>query len=285
MNQSTDFLSISDFLVVLIKRWRVFFLTFVVVMGLAAAYAFLAKKTYELTGTVCVGKFQGELLEEGEFVAQKLEDYSFIKRAVEQAGIDLDVSVMRLQKLIKTELVNEVKKTKDVGLVQVNVRYKDRDKVVEIFEAITDQLIAQHQVLLDQAVSVLRDQEGEYRQLQAKLQKSIDEDESLSVDNRANAPNKTVPSLLLLEHTLSEKRVFRSMLTKNIHEVRVEAESATQSYNTKLAAAPQPPDAHLKPKLTLTLILGFILAVIAATAASYFWNLLVLEIVPRVRES
>lgn len=275
-------LSISDFLLILIRRKWVFLSVFCIVFLASFLYASLAKKTYELTGTIYVGKFMGELLEEGEFVVQKLEDFSFIKRAIDAADIHLDIPVMRLQKLIKTEVVNEVKKTKDVGLVQLNVRYKDRHKVVEIFNALTAQLIAEHQALLDHSIRVLEDEEDQYRQIKTELEKSIADDEALSRFNVQNPSQRTVPSLLLLEHTISEKRAFRSMLNKDLHEVRVEAEAATTSFNTRLASPPELPDSHLKPKLTLTLVLGFIVAGILATAAAYLVHLYQTEIKSRL---
>jgi len=275
-------LSIADFLLVLIRRKWIFLLVFCLIFGASIAYALLAKKTFELTGTVYVGKFQGELLEDGEFVVQKLEDYSFIKKAMEAANVSLDIPITRLQKLIKTEVVNEVKKTKDVGLVQLNVRYKDKDKVVEVFQALTNLLIQQHLVLLNDSIRVLEDQQEQYKRIQTELEKSIHEDEALSKFNTKNPASRSVPSLLLLEHTISEKRAFRSMLNKDLHEVRVEAEAATTSFNTRLASQPEVPDSHLKPKLTLTVILGFMIAGIFATAAAFLAHLYITEIKVRL---
>ncbi|MCB1049323.1 MAG: hypothetical protein KDC71_01900 [Acidobacteria bacterium] len=285
METKPDFLSLSDAIVVLVRRRGVFALVFILIMALAIAYATLSKKTYELTGTLQVGKFKGELLEDGEFVAQKFEDYSFIKAALQEANIPLDISVSRMQKLIKTEVVNEVKKTKDVGLVQLNVKYKDQQKVRDIFQALTDKMIRDHQHLLDISVAVLKDEEAKYEELSQKMAESIAQDEELSRKNALDSGQKTVPSLLLLEHTISEKRTFRSLLTKNIHEVRVDAEAATSSFNSRLAAAPEMPDAHMKPKLTLTVMLGFIAALILATCSAFLWELLQSEVIPKLRKA
>ncbi|MCB1041656.1 MAG: hypothetical protein KDC35_01875 [Acidobacteria bacterium] len=284
-DQDVSLVSLSDFLVVLIKRKGVFVTVLTLVIALAAAHGLWAKKTYELTGTINVGKFQGELLEEGEFVAQKLEDYSFIARAIRAANIDLDVSVTRLQKLIKSEVVNEVKKTQDVGLVQLNIKYKDREKLVLIYKAITDQLIHEHSLLLNDARAILKGKEQEYRELQQQIQQSIQADEEMSRENASRGKGPTAPELLLLEHTISEKRVFRSMLTKDIHDTLVESDAVTESYNTKLASEPMVPDAHLKPKLMLNLVIGAVLGLILATLAAVFVNTMQEEVLPKLRAS
>ncbi len=282
---SLSLISVSDLVVVLFRQKWAFLLIFVAVFSTAILHGLFAKKTYELTGTINVGKFQGDLLEEGEFVAQKLEDYSFIARAIKQAGITLGMPVTRLQKLIKCEVVNEVKKTKDVGLVQLNVRFKDKQKVVDIFTALTNQLVAEHEVLLAQAVAVLDDKESEYKVLQGQIEASIQADEELSRDNAIKSKGPTAPELLLLEHTISEKRVFRSMLTKDIHDTRLESRAVTESYNTKLAAAPELPDSHLKPKLMLNIIIGGAVAVMLATLGSLFLNLLQVDVLPKLRRT
>lgn len=283
--EQLSLISISDFLVILLRRKAAFLLTFFAVLALAAAHGLFAKKTYELTGTIAVGKFQGELLEEGEFVAQKLEDYSFISRALKSADVSLDMPVTRLQKLVKTELVNEVKKTKDVGLVQLNIKYKNQAQVVDIFNALTQQLIAEHANLLAEAVAVLADKESEYRDIQTRIQASIDADEELSRKNANQGKGPTAPELLLLEHTISEKRVFRSMLTKDIHDTQLEAKAATESFNTKLAAQPEMPDSHLKPKLTLNLVLGVVLGTILGAMAALFVHLMAEEVIPKLRQA
>jgi len=281
MESKTDFLSLSDALVILLRRKNIFVLVFLLVVGAALAHALLARKTWELTGTYQVGKFKGELLEEGEFVAQKFEDYSFLANALAEAGITLDISLTRMQKYIKTEVVNEVKKTKDVGLVQLNVRYKDREKVHAIFKALTDRMMADHVVLLERSVAVLKDEEQGYRNLSQTLADSIATDEDLSRKNATAAGEKTAPSLLLLEHTISEKRSLRSLLNKNIHEVRVDAEAATTSFPSRLAAPPALPDSPYKPKLPLNLLIGFTLGLVLATAAAFMNELWSEEVLPK----
>jgi hypothetical protein len=283
MESKTDFLSLSDALVILLRRKGIFALVFLLVLSAALAHALLARKTWELTGTYQVGKFKGELLEEGEFVAQKFKDYSFLANALAQAGISLDISLTRMQKYIKTEVVNEVKKTKDVGLVQLNVRYKDREKVHAIFKALTERMMADHAVLLARSIEVLKDEEQGYRDLSQTLAESIATDEDLSRKNARETGEKTAPSLLLLEHTISEKRSLRSLLNKNLHEVRLDAEAATTSFPSCLAAPPALPDSPFKPKLPLNLLIGFTLGLILAASAAFFSELWCEEVQPKMR--
>lgn len=234
------------------------------VMVLVVAYLAVAKKTYKLTGTIYVGRFQGLLIEEGEFVANKLEDYSFIKRAMDRANVQLDMSINRLQRLIEADVLNEIKKIRDVGLVQLTVEFKDQQKCYEIFKALTDQLISEHDVLVQQSVSVFDEMERRFWESEKEIRATVADDEAYIFKAREEKKPQTVPSHLLAQHTLSEKMEFLQALTKDIHYLKIEGHSATRSFNTKLAAQPEVPDEHFKPKTVLVLLLGIIVATISA---------------------
>lgn len=278
-----DFLSISDFLVILIKRRVLFLSVWVLVIILAAGYALLSDKVYKVSGTIYVGKFNEELLEDGEFVAQKLKDYSFISRALKTAQVKIKIPVSRLQKSIDTELVNEIKKTKDVGLVKLTVYYKGDQKAVDIFKALTDQLIREHAELLEESREVMKGFQDHLVSGQEAAEKSISEDEALLRAQNVSPDKSTVPSMLLLGHTMGEKRWYRTSLAKDLNISRIQALVSTKSFNSRLASEPELPDSHDQPKLSLTLILGFIAGGILAILAVMGWQLLVEDVIPKLR--
>ena len=280
-----ELLSISDFLLVLYRRKVIFLLVWFLVMAVAVAYLFLAKKTYRLSGTIYVGRFQEILLEEGEFVAHKLEDYSFIKKALDRSGVTLDKSITRLQKDIRTDVLNEVKKISDVGLVKLTVEYEDREKAYEIFKALTDQLILEHGELLENSAKVFREMEDLFWKSEEELRRTLSQDETYTYATEEHAEKmESAPSRLLARHTVSEKQEAWRRLIKDIHYIKIEGDSATKSFNTKLSAEPQIPDEHVKPRGLLTLILGAFMATVAAVLAAMLYNLYVEELRPKLRD-
>ena len=286
MNNNQELLSVADFLLILFKRKWIFLAVWVCVMALAVTYLLVAKKTYRLSGTIYVGRFQEILLEEGEFVAGKLQDYSFIKKALDNGHVQVDIPVFRLQKLVTTEVINEIKKTKDVGLVKLTVEYKDQEKVYRIFKALTDQLIADHQQLFSHSTEVFAEMERLFWEREKVLAESIQADETLErATNVDPAPRGTAPSHLLLSHTLEEKRQNLKEIIKDIHYIKIEGDSATKSFNTKLSAEPQIPDEHVKPRFLITLILGFIVATIGGVTAALLLNLYLEDVRPRLKKA
>ena len=266
MTEKQDMISLADFLVVLVRyRWQ-FIGVWVLVMALVVAYLSFAEKSWRLTGTIYVGRFQSLLLEEGEFVAHKLEDYSFIKRALDNAGIELDIPVTRLTRLIRCDVLNEIKKIDNVGQVKLTVEYKDQQMTYEIFKAITDQLIAEHQKMLDASVAIFDDLIKDFNHEEAVMRENLKQDEMFAYsDPEKLQAAKSVPSQLLAHHTVGEKRFYLKDLVKDVSYLKIEGHSATRSFVTRLAAEPEVPDEHFKPKGMLTLLLGAIFATMAAT--------------------
>jgi len=275
-------LTVSDFLVILIKKFWFFAAIWILVLGTFLVYLLVAKKTYRLRGTIYVGRFQENLIEEGEFVAHKLKDYSFAKRALANAGVMLDIPIIRLERHIDTEVLNEIKKVRDVGLVQLTVEYKDQQKCFDIFKALTDQLIADHGELLAHATGVLREMHEGFLGDAEALERTVVEDEKL-VLKYSQQTGHEIPSDLLLAHTIAEKRSFHNKLLKDIGYLKIEETPATKSFNTKLASEPQIPDEYYKPKKVLTLILGVIVATIVATLFTLLLNLFNTQVKPRLR--
>ena len=266
MTEKQDMLSLADFLVVLVRyRWQ-FIGVWVLVMALVVTYLAFAEKSWRLTGTIYVGRFQNLLLEEGEFVAHKLEDYSFIKRALDGAGIKPDIPVTRLTRLVRCDVLNEIKKIDNVGQVKLTVEYKDQQMTYEIFKAITDQLIAEHQKMLDESVAIFDQLIEDFNKEEQVMRENLKQDEAFAYsDPDKLSSNKTVPTQLLAHHTVGEKRFYLKDLVKDVSYLKIEGHSATRSFVTRLAAAPEVPDEHFKPKGMLTLLLGAVFATMAAT--------------------
>lgn len=282
-----EFLSIADFFVILFRRKVLFIVCWLLIMAAAVTYLMVAEKTYRLSGTIYVGRFQGLLLEEGEFVGQKLRDYSFIKRALETANIQLDVPLDRLQRQITTEIVNEVKKNEHVGIVKLTVEFQGQQKVYEIYKALTDALIADHAKLLANSTDVFDAMEARFWESEAKLRSTMLKDEALAYEQaeRGNRDIDQPASQVLVQHIASEKRYAWRDLIKDIHYLKIEADSATRSFNTKLTAEPVVPDNHFKPKGLLTLVLGAILATVAATAAALLMELYQTQVRPKLKQT
>ncbi|PIE90064.1 MAG: hypothetical protein CR997_08030 [Acidobacteria bacterium] len=278
---SDQLFSVGDFLYILLKRKGILFSAWILLFALFMVYGFVAKKTYELEGTLSIGKFNEELLEEGEFVAQKLQDYSFIKQAMDEAGVKLDVSVSKLQKLIKTEVVNEIKKNKDVGLVRLRIRYKDPQKIVAIFKALTRKIIHEHELLLAEAKTILDKEEKEIRDLINKTIEAQELDVKISKDTILNTAGKTVPSLLLAEHNLSSNRNLQSTMITSLYKVVMSREAITKSVPTQLSAEPQVPDAHIRPVWMVVIAIGIMAASVFACATVMFFHILEEDVKPR----
>lgn len=277
-----ELLSISDFIVILLRRFHIFLGVFILVMALAGIYLAYAKKTYRLEGTIYIGRFQEILLEEGEFVANKLTDYSFIKRALDNRNITLDIPVSRLTRLVHTDIVNEIKKIDDVGIVNLTVEYKGREKAHEIFKALTDQLIEDHGDLLKESQVVFNQMIEQFRVNEEETRENLKRDEEQLYANAQKPSSASVPSHLLLGHTISEKRQFLKTLVKDRNYLIIEADSATKSYNTKLAAEPQVPDEHYKPKTLIVLVVALVFAAIAGILAAFAWHLWATDIKPKL---
>ncbi len=282
MQENKELLSISDFFIAIYKRKALFIGVWLLVMALTIAYLAVAKKSWRLTGTIYVGRFQRLLVEEGEFVANKLEDYSFIKRAMDRSGVELDISINRLQRLIEAGVINEIKKTEDVGLVKLTVEYKDQQKCYEIFKALTDQLIQEHGVMVQQSVAIFDEMEKRFWDGEKALRATLENDEAYVSMAQENPGSLTVPSQLLAQHTVSEKMQYLQTLIKDIHYLKIEGHSATRSFNTRLAAEPEIPDEHYKPKKVLVLLLGAIVATIAATFVSLGLTIYTEQIKPKL---
>ncbi len=282
MQENKELLSISDFFIAIYKRKALFIGVWLLVMALTIAYLAVAKKSWRLTGTIYVGRFQRLLVEEGEFVANKLEDYSFIKRAMDRSGVELDISINRLQRLIEAGVINEIKKTEDVGLVKLTVEYKDQQKCYEIFKALTDQLIQEHGVMVQQSVAIFDEMEKRFWDGEKALRATLENDEAYVSMAQENPGSLTVPSQLLAQHTVSEKMQYLQTLIKDIHYLKIEGHSATRSFNTRLAAEPEIPDEHYKPKTVLVLLLGAIVATIAATFVSLGLTIYTEQIKPKL---
>ncbi|CAM2066217.1 Chain length determinant protein [Sulfidibacter corallicola] len=267
-----ELLSVADFLYVLWKRKVHALAVFVFVILCAFVYLSVAKKTYRLSGSIYVGRFQTDLLEEGEFVAQKLQDYSFIKKALDTNGVELDIPIHRFQKDVEAHVLNEVRKIEDVGIVLLTVEYKDPVKCYEIFKALTDQLIREHQFLTDDALNVLRSMERFFKVNEDQLMESINRDEAFASQNlRGPEQGQAWPSHVLARYTISEKREFLKQIIQDRHYLKLEGEAATKSFNTRLSAEPEIPDEHIKPRRAVVLVtaagagavLGALLALLA----------------------
>jgi len=285
-SENQEYLSVADFLLILWRRRFIFIGVFALVIAAAVVYLLVAKKTYRLSGVVYVGRFQALMLEEGEFVAKKLQDYSFIKKALDNNGVTIDIPIMRLAKQIDTEVINEVKKVADVGIVRLTVEYKDREMVYRIFKALTDQLIADHGELLEGAREIFRNMEQAFWEKESAISASIEEDEKF-IDEVLDKRDLdlTIPSHLLLQHTISEKENFQKKLLQDIYYIHLETKAATKSFNTKLGAEPAPPDEHYKPKTLLTLVLAAIIGGILATLAALSLHLYAEKLRPRIKAS
>ncbi len=276
-----ELLRVSDFFVILIRGKRVLISIFLVIMLAGFAYLLTASKSYKISGTIYVGRLQRILIEEGEFVAQKLQDTSFVTRALQRNNVKLDQPVSRLVRKIKTDVVNEIKKTEDVGIVQLSVEYKDPESTLAVYKALTDLLIEEHGQLLEHGSSVFKGMEKMFWDDEKKLSESIAGDEAELAKSGAAAARDSIPSYLLLSHTLAEKRTSHQALVKDIHYLKLEGDSATKSFNTRLASEPTLPDDPFKPKKLLVLIMVLVLATVGSIIATLAIDYYQREIRPR----
>lgn len=277
-----ELLRVSDFFVILIRGKRVLISVFMAIVLAGAVYLLTAEKSYKISGTIYVGRLQEILLEEGEFVAQKLQDTSFVTRALQRNGVKIDQPVSRLVRKIKTDVVNEIKKIDDVGIVQLSVEYKDPESTLTIYKALTDLLIEEHGQMLEHGANVFKGMEKMFWDDEKKLRDSIAGDEAELAKSGAAAARDSIPSYLLLGHTLAEKRTAHQVLVKDIHYLKLEGESATKSFNTRLASEPTLPDEPFKPKKLLVLVLVLVLATVGSIVATLAMDYYQREIRPRV---
>lgn len=277
-----ELLRVSDFFVILIRGKRVLISVFIAIVLAGAVYLLTAEKSYKISGTIYVGRLQEILLEEGEFVAQKLQDTSFVTRALQRNGVKIDQPVSRLVRKIKTDVVNEIKKIDDVGIVQLSVEYKDPESTLTIYKALTDLLIEEHGQMLEHGANVFKGMEKMFWDDEKKLRDSIAGDEAELAKSGAAAARDSIPSYLLLGHTLAEKRTAHQVLVKDIHYLKLEGESATKSFNTRLASEPTLPDEPFKPKKLLVLVLVLVLATVGSIVATLAMDYYQREIRPRV---
>jgi len=276
-------LDLADFFLILWRRKLMFLAIWLLVMVAAVAYLFIANKYYKLSGTFYVGRFQGLLIEEGEYVAAKLRDYSFTKAALDAAGVTLDIPVSRLDRLVSTDVLNEVKKTADVGLVRLTVEYKDRQTALDIYKALADHLIRDHQRIIDRAAGVLVNMEEAFREDAAALRQSLETDQKraeAALDEQ-DVLNE-VMGYQFLSHTIAEKRNSYKEMVKDMYYLQLEAGAGPKTYVTRMSAPPVLPDEHFKPKRTLVLILGLILASLAATIGTLAYEAFQTVIRPRL---
>lgn len=285
--QENGLLSISELFVILYRRKAIFILIWVLIMILAGGYLAVADKTYRLKGTIYVGRLQRFLLEEGEFVAKKLEDYSFVKRALENHNVALDVPISRQLRNIQADVVNEVKKVRDVGIVELTVEYKDRQICFDIFKALTDQLMKDHQVLVDRGHKVFGDMEASFLAEEQRIRGSLADDDAYLKEMAKATETKeiTAPTGLLITRNVEDRRQYLKELIKDRHYLLIEGDAATTTFNTKLAAEPVLPDEPFKPKTFTILIIALFIASVAGIVGAFGWHLLLVEIVPKLKES
>lgn len=278
-----DTISIIDFCVILFRRKWVVIGIWLLAIVAAFAYLKLGDKTYRLGGAIYVGRFQEILLEEGEYVAQRLKDYSFIKTALENGNVELDVPVTRLQKDIDAKVINEVRKVKDVGIVYLTVEYGDPEICHQIFKALTDQLIADHAKLLDQSQEVFRKLETRFAETEGEVEAWLRADEAFLAENLKNPPkSQEWPSHLLARFAMAQKSDFVKQIVKDRAYLLIEADSATKSFNTKLSAEPKVPDHPIKPIPIIILMVAAVLGAIFGAAAAFALEIYQSQIKPRL---
>jgi uncharacterized protein involved in exopolysaccharide biosynthesis len=275
-------MTFGDLMYLFLKRKGLFFLTWTLCFSLFLAYALLSKKTYEIEGTLSIGKFNEDLVEEGEFVARKLEDYSFIKEAMDARGLELNQSISRFKKFVTAEVVNEIRKNDKVGLVKLRVRYKEKEHIVEVFQALVDHLKRQHQDLIDQGVAILQEEEAEISELAQQLERSVDVEARLSEVNLKLASGQTLPSLLMAQNIITANRSLHSSLVEQRYKVRLNREAATKTIPTQLCATPQEPDEHMHPILTLVLLIGSVVATGVASVTVLLWTVYCEQVLTRL---
>lgn len=285
MNQETQLLSLSELCLILYRRKVVFIAVWILIMVAAGLYLTFAKRTYRLKGTIYVGRLQRFLLEEGEFVAKKLEDYSFIKQALDEHNVTLDIPVSRLTRFVQADVVNEVKKVRDVGIVELSVEFKDRQMCFDIYNALTKKLISDHQVLVDRGHEVFGDMEKSFLAEEKRIRESLGEDQNLIrkgvSQTGQSAEDITAPSSLLLTRNMEDRRQYLKELIKDRHYLLIEGDAATTTFNTKLAAEPVIPDEPFKPKRLTVLIIALFVATVAGLIASLAWHVFITEIKPK----
>lgn len=281
--QDSPLLSVSELFVILWRRKGMFLLVWVAIMLVASLYLAFAKRTYRLEGTIYVGRLQRFLLEEGEFVAKKLEDYSFVKRALENNGVALEEPVSRLLRNIQADVVNEIKKVRDVGIVELSVEYKDQQLCFEIFNALTRELMADHQKLVDRGHKVFSEMEQSFLAEEERVRKSIQDDDTFlrNASTATDSKELTAPSSLLLSRNVEDRRQYLKELVKDRHYLLIEGDAATTTFNTKLAAEPVVPDEPFKPKRLTILIIALFFATVAGVVAAFAWHLFLTEIRPK----
>lgn len=288
MNQETQLLSLSELCLILYRRKAVFITVWLLIVAAAGLYLAFANKTYRLKGTIYVGRLQRFLLEEGEFVAKKLEDYSFIKRALDEHDVTLDIPVSRLTRNIQADVVNKVKKVRDVGIVELTVEYKDRQLCYDIFNALTQKLISDHRELVNRGHTVFGDMEKSFLAEEQRIRNSLDEDQSLirkGIEELAlPGEDVTAPSSLLLTRNMEDRRQYLKELIKDRHYLLIEGDAATTTFNTKLAAEPVIPDEPFKPKRLTVLIIAIFVATVAGLIGSLAWHIFLTEIRPKFKE-
>ena len=286
LNQETQLLSLSELCLILYRRKIVFIAVWISIMVAAGLYLAFAKKTYRLKGVIYVGRLQRFLIEEGEFVAKKLEDYSFIKRALDANDVRLDIPVSRLSRYVQADVVNEVKKVRDVGIVELSVEYKDRQLCFDIFDALTKKLISDHQELVERGHKVFGDMEQSFLAEEQRIRDSLAEDQDIIRKGATEAGQSdgevTAPSSLLLTRNMEDRRQYLKELIKDRHYLLIEGDAATTTFNTKLAADPVLPDEPFKPKRLTVLIIAFFVATIAGLIAALAWHIFQTEIRPKI---
>jgi len=282
--QDTSLLSVSELFVILFRRKWVFLLVWILIMTGAIGYLLLAKKTYRLKGSIFVGKIQRFLVEEGEFVAKKLEDYSFVKRALDAHQVVLDIPVSRQLQNIQADVVNEVKKDRDVGIVELTVEYKDQQICFDIFKALTDELIKEHKVLVDRGHAVFNEMEKSFLAEEERVRQTLNEDDLTIRDltKEKTSSQFTAPSGLLLAKNMEDRRQYLKEIIRDRHYLQIEGDAATTTFNTKLAATPVVPDEPYKPKRLTILIIAIFVATIAGVISAFAWHLLQTEIRPKL---
>ena len=253
---------LRDYIKVIIKRKRLILTVFFVAVITTAIVSFIMPKTYETTVTIENGYIGEETIIKKEDVREIIFSQEILEVAIEETGINIDVSKLR-RKL-------EVEDLKGTSFFKVKVRDSDPVQAKQIAEAISEAYLAIGQRRYRKRVNLINE-----RLKELAIQIETAEGNIISTTNLMKetifqeeiSKSETMIKTALLQSILQDQRARLSSLIKEKSNLELLLISCREF---KIISPPLVPESPIKPKKEAIVAISGVLSLVLGVFLVFF---------------
>jgi len=261
----SDEIELKQFLTILKKRIGIVIAVTLFSLLTSIVFSFfLMEKVYETTVLLKIGSYDDKLIEKAPAIAEKIRSVSFLSEVnVKNRLVNSPKELLDLRKKIGADFLEE----ENTDLIKITFQENTPEKSYRLAEAVTTNLLEQHQKFIDNQKNILQNYVSEMKKNVEQIENEIRKSENMMRKLNLNSEAESRTFVGYLEN-IENSRNRSNEMRKEI--ANAELNLLSRFRYTSFVVSPQKPDQPSKPNKKLNFLISLLVGLTFGLIVAFF---------------